>query len=102
MLRNVGAKKIHWRISSPPIISPCFYGVDTPTTKELIAANKTVDQIREYMDVETLGYLSPDGMVKAVGGKKSDYCMACFCGEYPVDSANIKKCMKENKKSEKC
>ncbi|MEI7904383.1 MAG: amidophosphoribosyltransferase [Candidatus Firestonebacteria bacterium] len=102
MLRNVGANKIHWRISSPPITHPCFYGVDTPTKKELIAANKTVDQIREYMDVETLGYLSPEGMVKAVGGKKNDYCMACFCGDYPVDAKNIAKCAKEEKRPGKC
>lgn len=84
MLRRVGAKQVHWRISSPPITHPCFYGVDTPTRTELIAASHTVHEIKKYLKVESLSYLSIDGMVKAVGGKKEDYCLACFCGEYPV------------------
>ena len=102
MLRTVGAKEVHWRISSPPITNSCFYGVDTPTRKELIAARNSVEKIREFMGVETLGYLSPEGMVKAVGGKMDEYCMACFDGKYPVDSANIQKCISEEKNEEKC
>ena len=102
MLRTVGAKEVHWRISSPPITNSCFYGVDTPTRKELIAAGNSVEKIREFMGVETLGYLSPEGMVKAVGGKMDEYCMACFDGKYPVDSANIQKCISEEKNEEKC
>jgi len=85
MLRKAGAKQVHWRISSPPITHPCFYGVDTPTRAELIGASHTVEEIKKYLKVESLCYLSADGMVKAVGGKKEDYCMACFCGEYPVE-----------------
>ncbi|OGF50701.1 MAG: amidophosphoribosyltransferase [Candidatus Firestonebacteria bacterium RIFOXYA2_FULL_40_8] len=85
MLRRVGAKDINWRISSPPITHPCFYGVDTATRAELIAASHTVEEIKKYLKVESLSYLSIDGLVKAVGGKKEDYCLACFCGEYPVE-----------------
>ena len=85
MLRRVGAKAIHWRISSPPITHPCFYGVDTPTRTELIAASHTVEEIQKYLKVESLAYLSIEGLVKAVGGNKEDYCLACFCGEYPVE-----------------
>jgi len=85
MLRRVGAKAIHWRISSPPITHPCFYGVDTPTRAELIAATHTVEEIKKYLKVESLSYLSVDGLVTAVGGKKEDYCLACFSGDYPVE-----------------
>ncbi|MFH1824925.1 MAG: amidophosphoribosyltransferase [Candidatus Firestonebacteria bacterium] len=85
MLREAGVKEIHWRISCPPITHPCFYGIDTPTRQELIGASSTVEEIRKYLEVENLGYLSMDRMVKAVGGKKENYCTSCFCGDYPVD-----------------
>jgi len=84
MLRGVGVKEIHVRISSPPIRYPCFYGIDTPTRSELIAANCSLDEIRRFLDVETLGYLSVEGMLGATGRKPNDFCVACFNGDYPV------------------
>ena len=84
MLRGVGVKEIHVRISSPPIRYPCFYGIDTPTRSELIAANCSLDEIRKFLDVDTLGYLSVEGMLEATGGQPADFCVACFTGEYPV------------------
>jgi len=72
------------RISCPPTISPCFYGVDTPTRKELIAATHSVEEIRDYLGADTLGYLSLDGMRRAVGDTQGSYCMACYTCEYPT------------------
>jgi amidophosphoribosyltransferase len=85
MIRNAGAKEIHYRISSPPILNPCFYGMDFPTKAELIATSHTSEEIRKYLRVESLAYLSMEGLVKAVGGRKDKYCTACFDGDYPVD-----------------
>ncbi|OGS45479.1 MAG: amidophosphoribosyltransferase [Elusimicrobia bacterium RIFOXYD2_FULL_34_15] len=85
MLKHAGVKKIHHRISSPPIKCPCFYGIDTPQKTELIAANKSVEEIRKYIGVDTLSYLSIDGLVKATGMKKEDFCLACFNNDYPVE-----------------
>jgi len=84
MLRNAGAKEVHFRVSSPPIISPCFYGIDMPTKEELVASSKSVEQIRKYLDVDSLGYLSIDGMLSmhSLGGK--NFCVACFSGKYPT------------------
>ena len=85
MLKNAGAKEIHFLISSPPVISPCVYGIDTPTKEELIAANKSINEIKEYIGVDTLYYLSLDGMVKAASNEKNKgFCVACFTGNYPV------------------
>ncbi len=84
MLRKAGAREVHVRVSSPPIRHPCYYGMDFPTRKELIAASKTVDEIRAYLGVETLGYLSKEGLLAAVSEKGGGYCTACFDGEYPV------------------
>lgn len=84
MLRKAGAREVHVRVSSPPIRHPCYYGMDFPTRKELIAANKTVDEIRAYLGVETLGYLSKEGLLAAVSEKGGGYCTACFDGEYPI------------------
>jgi amidophosphoribosyltransferase len=84
MLKNSGAKEIHLRVSSSPIIAPCFYGIDTPTKKELIAANYSVEEIRRFLGVTTLYYLSIDGMVSATGLKKENFCLACFTDNYPV------------------
>lgn len=82
-LRKAGAKEIHMRISCPPIISPCFYGIDFPSKKELIAANKSVKEIAKFIKVDSLKYLSLEGMLSVM--KESDgYCHACFTGEYPV------------------
>ena len=84
MLRNAGAKEVHFRVSSPPIISPCFYGIDMPTREELAASSKSVDQIRKYLDVNTLGYLSLPGMLSMHSLDGRDFCVACFSGKYPT------------------
>src|SRR5213594_1753323 len=90
MIRNAGAKEVHMRISCPPTISPCFYGVDTPSKKELIAANKSVEEIREFIGAESLAYLSLEGMKKACGdGEKTTYCTACYTGKYPTDIVDV-------------
>jgi amidophosphoribosyltransferase len=82
MLRGVGAKSVHLRISAPPTTHPCFYGIDTPTRSELVAASHSIDEINKYVTSDSLAYLSHEGMIGAVGG--SGYCSACFTGEYPV------------------
>ncbi len=84
MLRNVGTKEIHVRISSPPIRFPCFYGIDTPTREELIAARNKVREIARFLEVDSLGYLSADGMLESTGLAPGDFCVACFTGDYPV------------------
>ena len=83
-LRDAGAKEIHMRISCPPIIFPCYYGIDFPTKRELIASNRTVEQIRDFVGLDSLEYLSLDGMLKAMLLPKSDFCTACFSGKYPA------------------
>ncbi|MBM4031647.1 MAG: amidophosphoribosyltransferase [Planctomycetes bacterium] len=85
MLRDAGAKEIHLRISSPPIRNPCYFGIDFPTSTELVAHQRTVEQIREFIGVDTLGYLSPEGLLSAVSGPREDYCSACFTGAYPCE-----------------
>ncbi len=84
MVRNAGAKEVHVRVTSPPIIAPCYYGMDFPTKDELIASNKKVEEIREYLGVESLGYLSLEGMIGAVSKDTSGFCTACFTGDYPL------------------
>jgi amidophosphoribosyltransferase len=84
MLKAAGAKEIHLRISSPPIKDPCFYGIDTPRRDDLIAANYSVEKIRDYLGVDTLGYLSVDGLLESTGLPKGNFCIACFTGNYPV------------------
>jgi amidophosphoribosyltransferase len=84
MLRDAGAKEVHMRISSPPTVGPCYYGIDTPTRTELIAANGSVDEIRRYIEADTLAYLSRDGMYTYFDGKSQGFCDACFTGNYPV------------------
>ena len=84
-----GASEVHLRISSPPTIGPCFYGIDTPTRKELIAATHTVDEIRKYTTAESLSYLSLEGLLKVVPNP-SEYCTACFDNKYPVFSPEEK------------
>jgi len=84
IIRQAGAKEVHFRVSSPPIISPCYYGIDMPTKKELIASDKSVEQIRRYLGVDTLGYLSMDGMLKLSKHAPSEFCTACFSGKYPT------------------
>jgi amidophosphoribosyltransferase len=85
MIRAAGAREVHVRISSPPTTHPCFYGIDTPTRGELIAASHTVDEVRRYLTADTLGYLSSQGLLESVGAPKTGtYCTACFTGEYSV------------------
>jgi amidophosphoribosyltransferase len=85
MLRDAGAKEVHMRISSPPTISPCYYGIDTPTRTELIASTNNVEEIRRFIDADTLAYLSHDGMYAFLNnGEKQGFCDACFTGDYPV------------------
>jgi len=83
MLRAAGAREIHMRISSPPTTWPCYYGIDTPTRRELIASSHTVEEIRRYIQADSLAYLSHQGLLRAVG-KGEGYCAACFTGVYPV------------------
>ncbi|MFH1093467.1 MAG: amidophosphoribosyltransferase [Candidatus Omnitrophota bacterium] len=83
-IRNCGAKEIHMRISCPPIKWPCFYGIDFPTKKELIAANHTVKEIKEFMGLDSLKYLSLEGMLKSMLLPECEFCTACFNGDYPT------------------
>ncbi|MBI2411669.1 MAG: amidophosphoribosyltransferase [Deltaproteobacteria bacterium] len=85
MIRSAGAKEVHMRISSPPTLSPCYYGIDTPRREELIAARQTVEEINEYITSDTLGYLSVEGLYQAVADAGGSFCDACFTGKYPVD-----------------
>ena len=90
MIRNAGAKEVHMRISCPPTISPCFYGVDTPSKKQLIAANKSIDEIRDYIGADSLAYLSLQGLKIACGeGEKTNYCTACYTGHYPTGWVDV-------------
>ena len=86
-IRRAGAKEIHLRVSCPPIRHPCFYGIDFPTSQELIAHNRTVEQIREFLEVDSLAYLSLDGLLRCMKHDKSNYCTACWSGDYkiPID-----------------
>lgn len=84
MLRQGGAKEVHMRISSPPTTHPCLYGIDTPTHEELIASKHSVDEIRDYLQADSLAYLSHAGMMRMARGQEQRYCSACFTGQYPV------------------
>jgi amidophosphoribosyltransferase len=88
MVRDAGAKDVHLRISSPPTQWPCYYGIDTPTRRELIASSHSVDEIARYITADSLSYLSLDGMIGAIGGPDSAdndrFCHACFSGNYPI------------------
>jgi amidophosphoribosyltransferase len=84
LVRAAGAREVHMRVSSSPITGPCYYGIDTPNREELIAANLTVDQIAQHLGVDSLGYLSLDGMLESVPGGPSGFCHACFSGDYPT------------------
>ena len=84
MLRRAGVKEVHLRICAPPIRFPCFFGVDMATRWELIAAQKNISQIRDFIGADSLGYLSIEGLLRAVGQPKENFCMACFTGDYPI------------------
>jgi amidophosphoribosyltransferase len=84
-IRQAGAQEVHMRISCPPIVSPCFFGIDFPTRKELIAAKHPVDWIRDFIGVDSLQYLSTEGMLSAMPLEREKFCTACFTREYPVE-----------------
>jgi amidophosphoribosyltransferase len=84
MVRAAGAREVHMRISCPPTISPCFYGVDTPSRSELIGATHSLQEIQKYIEADSLGYLSLEGLLSAVGPKRDSYCTSCYTGRYPV------------------
>ena len=90
MVRGAGAKEVHLRISCPPTISPCFYGVDTPSKKDLIAANNSIDEIRRYIEADSLAYLSLDGLLKCCETTPhTGYCTACYTGKYPTQWVDV-------------
>lgn len=91
-IRRAGAKEIHLRVSCPPIRHPCFYGIDFPTSEELIAHNRTVEQVQQFLEVDSLAYLSLDGMLACMKHKQENYCTACWSGEYkiPIDHQQTK------------
>jgi len=90
MVRQAGAREVHLRISCPPTISPCFYGVDTPNKSELIGSNHSVEEIRRFVEADSLGYLSIGSLRKAVDDdEKHEYCYACYTGNYPTELTNI-------------
>ena len=96
MVRQAGAREVHLRISCPPTTSPCFYGVDTPTKGELIASTQNVDEIRRFVEADSLGYLSLPSLRRAVADdERHDYCYACYTGDYPTDLVNIEQLSSE-------
>ncbi len=84
MCREAGAREVHMRISSPPTVGPCYYGIDTPHREELIAATQSVDAIRQFIDADTLGYLSVEGLLRSIERPREDLCLACWTDDYPV------------------
>jgi amidophosphoribosyltransferase len=89
MIRHAGAREVHMRISCPPTAHSCYYGVDTPHRQDLIASRMTVEDIREYIGVDSLGYLSLEGMLDAIGLDNAKTCSACWTGKYPTLIANV-------------
>ena len=99
MVRQAGAREVHLRISCPPTVSPCFYGVDTPDKSELIAANDTIEEIRRFIEADSLAYLSMNSLRRAVDDTRNDYCYACYTGEYPTDLISIEQLVRAGKKA---
>ena len=98
MVRQAGAKEVHLRISCPPTISPCFYGVDTPDKKELIAANSSVEEIRRFVEADSLAYLSLQSLEKAVQDTRGEYCYSCYTGNYPTEIVSVEQLMRAGRK----
>jgi amidophosphoribosyltransferase len=94
MVRQAGAREVHMRISCPPTKSPCFYGVDTPLKSELIASHHSVEEIRRFVEADSLGYLSLGSLRQAVADDRAEYCYACYTGDYPTELVNIEELMK--------
>jgi amidophosphoribosyltransferase len=84
LLRKAGAKEIHMRICAPPILHPCYFGVDMATRQELIAAQRTIPEIQEFIGADSLGFLSHEGLIRAIDRPRESFCMGCFTGEYPI------------------
>jgi len=95
MVRQAGAREVHMRISCPPTISPCFYGVDTPNKQQLIAANSTIDEIRRFIEADSLGYLSQSGLSQALSDQNRDFCYACYTGQYPTELVQLELPMRD-------
>ncbi len=91
MMREAGAVEVHLRISSPPTRWPCYYGIDTPRREELIAAQQSREEIRSFVEADTLGYLSLEGLLASVGGAQESYCTACWSGDYRVPPRTLEK-----------
>ncbi len=94
LIRDAGAREIHFRVASPPVRSPCYYGIDMPTREELIGARLSVDAIRESLGVDSLGYLSIEGMhaaMREVKGASSPFCDACFSTSYPAPLSDVER-----------
>ena len=101
LLRRAGAREVHMRISCPPHISPCYYGIDFPSKSELLAPNNSMEEIKKFLDVDSIGYLSLEGMLSAASQDNAHYCAACFTGDYPTaisDSGDKFKLEKKRKK----
>ncbi len=97
LIREAGAREVHLRISCPPTISPCYYGVDTPDRAELIAANQSVEQIRGYTGADSLAYLSMEGLRTAVSDRNGEFCYSCYTGRYPTDLVGIEQLLADHK-----
>lgn len=91
LIRNAGATEVHFRVAAPPTTGPCFYGVDTPRKSELIASQKSVEEIREFIGADSLAYLSEESLLKAVEAKQDEFCTACFTGKYPTNLYDLRK-----------
>jgi amidophosphoribosyltransferase len=86
LIRNAGARKVHVRVSCPPIIAPCYMGIDFPTSRELIAANQKIEEIQKFINADSLGYMTIDGLMQGIGLPENELCMACLNKKYPIES----------------
>ncbi|HHU62842.1 MAG TPA: amidophosphoribosyltransferase [Clostridiales bacterium] len=100
MLRTAGAREVHMRISSPPVVSPCYFGMDTPSTKQLIGAAYTVEEIEKLIGADSLGYISIESLLKTVEGSSCQFCTGCFDGRYPMEVSCLNKGDKKCKRRE--
>src|SRR5215469_11734474 len=98
MVRQAGASEVHMRISCPPTVSPCFYGVDTPNKSELIAANSSIEEIRRFIEADSLAYLSMGGLQRSVADERGEYCYACYTGDYPTELVSIEELIASSQK----
>jgi amidophosphoribosyltransferase len=89
MVRQAGAREVHLRISCPPTVSPCFYGVDTPNKNDLIAANSSTEEIRRFVEADSLSYLSLRALREAVSDENHEFCYACYTGDYPTELTDL-------------